>query len=188
MKPAWTITDGIHTLQTPQGTAFLCSWLNPSYTHGVIVHTDGRITHVPNTDWYASQDHMRALPGKPTSRGKHGQIYESSFHAARAFCEWKLAPVPAPEPLPETTDGLDLADARQALGLAPAPRFFANVLEVCRPSPACPHCSDSGVVETGNNDLPCEHCPKGDTAVFYVAGQSSPIDGAQLKANRRRGL
>ena len=30
----------------------------------------------------------------------------------------------------------------------------------------CRHCNDSGVIETGNNDLPCEHCPKGQTAVF----------------------
>lgn len=187
MNPTWTVTEGIHTLQTPQGTAFLCSWLNPSYAHGVIVHTDGRITRVPNTDWFANQDHMRDLPGKPTSRGKHGQIYGSSFRAARAFCEWQLS-LAAPAPPDEPADGLDLSDDHKALGFTPAPRFFASVPEIFRPAPTCPHCSDSGVIETGNNDLPCEHCPAGDRAVFYVAGQPRPLTGVQIKANRRRGL
>jgi len=37
----------------------------------------------------------------------------------------------------------------------------------------CSHCNDSGVIETGNNDLACEHCPKGQGAVFNT------MDGRQ---------
>lgn len=45
---------------------------------------------------------------------------------------------------------------------------------------ACKKCNDTGVVETGNNDLPCD-CPKGDTALFNQAGVSGPVTGAELK-------
>jgi hypothetical protein len=45
----------------------------------------------------------------------------------------------------------------------------------------CPKCNDTGVIETGNNDLPCD-CPKGDTALFNSAWvKGGPITGAQLK-------
>ena len=30
----------------------------------------------------------------------------------------------------------------------------------------CKHCNDTGVNETGNNDLPCEECALGATAIF----------------------
>lgn len=32
----------------------------------------------------------------------------------------------------------------------------------------CTRCNDTGVIETGNNDLPCD-CEAGQTAVFNVA-------------------
>lgn len=37
----------------------------------------------------------------------------------------------------------------------------------------CKKCNDTGVWETGNNDLPCEECPLGATAIF------STVDGQQ---------
>lgn len=43
----------------------------------------------------------------------------------------------------------------------------------------CPKCKDTGVWETGNNDLPCE-CPAGKTALFNVAGFAHPVRGADL--------
>jgi hypothetical protein len=33
----------------------------------------------------------------------------------------------------------------------------------------CNKCGDTGIIETGNNDLPCD-CPKGKLAEFNVAG------------------
>ena len=35
---------------------------------------------------------------------------------------------------------------------------------------SCPKCRGTGVIETGNNDLPCD-CPAGDTAEFSVCVQ-----------------
>ncbi len=34
----------------------------------------------------------------------------------------------------------------------------------------CTKCNDTGVIDTGNNDLPCESCIKGKTALFNVGG------------------
>ena len=34
--------------------------------------------------------------------------------------------------------------------------------------PKCKTCNDTGIEETGNNDLPCDDCPAGDTAEFNV--------------------
>lgn len=45
--------------------------------------------------------------------------------------------------------------------------------------PTCERCDDTGVIETGNNDLPCA-CRAGDTAVFNVAGIGQ-IAGRELK-------
>lgn len=47
--------------------------------------------------------------------------------------------------------------------------------------PACISCNDTGVIDTGNNELPCDQCPKGDTAKFNVAGVKGPITGAEVK-------
>lgn len=46
-------------------------------------------------------------------------------------------------------------------------------------TPKCLKCNDTGVFETGNNDLPCE-CPAGKTALFNVAGFANPVRGADL--------
>ena len=46
--------------------------------------------------------------------------------------------------------------------------------------PNCNKCQDTGVIDTGNNDLPCE-CPAGDTAKFNQAGVAGPITGRQVK-------
>lgn len=43
----------------------------------------------------------------------------------------------------------------------------------------CEKCKDTGVWETGNNDLPCD-CPAGKTALFNVAGFPGPVRGADL--------
>ena len=44
----------------------------------------------------------------------------------------------------------------------------------------CNKCNDTGVIETGNNDLPCS-CPAGDTALFNETGVRGPITGRQVK-------
>lgn len=43
----------------------------------------------------------------------------------------------------------------------------------------CKLCGDTGVDETGNNDLPCD-CPAGDTALFRVCGRGT-ITGAEVR-------
>ncbi|HEY4515232.1 MAG TPA: hypothetical protein VJJ22_03700 [Candidatus Paceibacterota bacterium] len=43
----------------------------------------------------------------------------------------------------------------------------------------CKYCGGTGVIETGNNDLPCP-CPAGDTAKFSVAGEGF-LTGAEIK-------
>ena len=45
----------------------------------------------------------------------------------------------------------------------------------------CTHCNDTGVIETGNNDLPCT-CSMGDKALFNNAWvNGGPITGAEVK-------
>lgn len=46
----------------------------------------------------------------------------------------------------------------------------------------CNRCRDKGVIETGNNDLPCP-CPAGDTALFNVCevGFTGQKTGKQIK-------
>ncbi len=44
----------------------------------------------------------------------------------------------------------------------------------------CSKCDDTGVIETGNNDLPC-NCPAGETAQFNTAGVEGPVTGAEMR-------
>mgnify|MGYP001560599678 CR=1 FL=1 len=44
----------------------------------------------------------------------------------------------------------------------------------------CTKCNDTGVIETGNNDLPCD-CPAGDEALFNEMGVIGPVTGAEVK-------
>jgi hypothetical protein len=44
----------------------------------------------------------------------------------------------------------------------------------------CTKCNDTGVIDTGNNDLPCD-CPSGDKATFNVAGVTGKTSGAEVK-------
>ena len=46
--------------------------------------------------------------------------------------------------------------------------------------PKCRKCNDTGVIETGNNDLPCD-CPAGDTALFNQAGVDGLVTGAEIR-------
>ena len=46
--------------------------------------------------------------------------------------------------------------------------------------PKCIKCNDAGVIETGNNDLPCD-CPAGATALFNTAGVEGPVTGAEVQ-------
>ncbi len=46
--------------------------------------------------------------------------------------------------------------------------------------PKCVKCNDTGSIDTGNNDLPCD-CPAGDTALFNTTGVEGPVTGAELK-------
>lgn len=45
---------------------------------------------------------------------------------------------------------------------------------------ACSRCKDTGVIETGNNDLPCT-CLAGDTALFNQAGVRGQVTGAEIR-------
>jgi hypothetical protein len=45
--------------------------------------------------------------------------------------------------------------------------------------PTCRDCNNTGVIETGNNDIPC-HCPAGNTAVFNCTGEGQ-LTGAEIK-------
>ena len=44
----------------------------------------------------------------------------------------------------------------------------------------CQKCNDTGSIDTGNNDLPCD-CPAGDTALFNTCGVIGPVSGSQVK-------
>lgn len=46
--------------------------------------------------------------------------------------------------------------------------------------PKCKKCNDTGVEETGNNDLPCD-CPAGRTARFNVAGVDGQVTGEEIE-------
>lgn len=46
--------------------------------------------------------------------------------------------------------------------------------------PKCTNCNDTGVIETGNNDLPCD-CPAGATALFNQAGVEGPVTGEEVR-------
>lgn len=46
--------------------------------------------------------------------------------------------------------------------------------------PKCLKCNDTGVYETGNNDLPCD-CAAGATALFNTVGVDGPVTGAELQ-------
>ncbi len=66
-------------------------------------------------------------------------------------------------------------------GISVAARHISGTVIV-----ACAACRDTGVIETGNNDHPCD-CSAGDRAMFNVAGQG-PLTGAQIKRERATGL
>ena len=40
--------------------------------------------------------------------------------------------------------------------------------------PKCAECNDTGIIDTGNNDLPCD-CPAGATALFSVTGMGRTL-------------
>jgi PleD family two-component response regulator len=47
----------------------------------------------------------------------------------------------------------------------------------------CKYCLDTGVIETGNNDLPC-FCPAGDKAQFNISEvEGRSVTGAEVKAH-----
>ncbi|MDP3779398.1 MAG: hypothetical protein Q8R30_05145 [bacterium] len=46
--------------------------------------------------------------------------------------------------------------------------------------PRCVECGDTGIVETGNNDLPCD-CPVGDIALFNEAGVEGLVTGTEIR-------
>jgi len=45
---------------------------------------------------------------------------------------------------------------------------------------ACEECGDKGIIETGNNDLPCE-CPAGDKALFNIASVDGLVTGKEIR-------
>ncbi|MBI4118314.1 MAG: hypothetical protein HY455_02165 [Parcubacteria group bacterium] len=46
--------------------------------------------------------------------------------------------------------------------------------------PKCKACNDTGSIDTGNNDLPCD-CPAGAKALFNQAGVTGPVTGAEVR-------
>jgi hypothetical protein len=62
-------------------------------------------------------------------------------------------------------------------------RLNANPLKLCKGKDlmVCKKCNDTGIIETGNNDLPCE-CSAGDVALFNDA-EYGLISGKALKFN-----
>ena len=44
----------------------------------------------------------------------------------------------------------------------------------------CKKCNDTGIWETGNNDLPCD-CPMGDSALFNMCGVTGPVTGKEMR-------
>ncbi len=44
----------------------------------------------------------------------------------------------------------------------------------------CPKCNNTGSIETGTGDLPCD-CPFGDTAQFRIAGVGGLVTGREIK-------
>lgn len=44
----------------------------------------------------------------------------------------------------------------------------------------CKKCNGTGVIETGNNDLPCD-CPAGDKALFNNAEVKGAVTGAEVR-------
>lgn len=44
----------------------------------------------------------------------------------------------------------------------------------------CSMCGDTGVYETGNNDLPCG-CPAGAKALFNIAGVVGQVTGEEVR-------
>lgn len=77
---SWLKVGDFSVLRVPNGIACLTEWANPSYCHGVIMYSDGRVEAVPTTDHHANQSHMKGLAGP----------FTSSRDAAMAFVESKL--------------------------------------------------------------------------------------------------
>ncbi len=50
----------------------------------------------------------------------------------------------------------------------------------------CLRCDDMGVIETGNNDLPCV-CPLGAIALFNVAGVNGAVTGTEIRRHFQNG-
>jgi hypothetical protein len=46
--------------------------------------------------------------------------------------------------------------------------------------PLCNECNDTGIIETGNNDLPC-NCPAGSKARFNRVGVIGTVTGEEIK-------
>ncbi len=44
----------------------------------------------------------------------------------------------------------------------------------------CQKCRDTGVIEMGNNDLPCD-CIAGSKALFNQAGVEGPVTGTEIR-------
>lgn len=90
-----------------------------------------------------------------------------------------------------TTDGPTIG-GEDLMGLDPVERraLIRSVVMGEDPAPAvkatlaigCKLCRDTGVIETGNNDLPCD-CRCGDRALFNSEGRT--MTGAEIKARYR---
>lgn len=77
-----------------------------------------------------------------------------------------------------------LWERRKAQAVAVAEASTAPVVKTV-PTFACVRCKDTGVIDTGNNDLPCD-CAHGDTALFNVTGRTGLVSGLVLKTEGTR--
>ena len=46
--------------------------------------------------------------------------------------------------------------------------------------PTCQKCNNTGEIETGNNDLPCD-CPSGAAVLFNQAGVTGSVTGGEIR-------
>lgn len=115
------------------------------------------------------------LPWRAAENGTHiltRQGHELSRFASREARDLAVGAVNGAGELLARIDGLelDLEAARKALAQVLAERDAVPAkTPTPTPPPVCQRCGDTGVIETGNNDVGC-HCDAGKTAKFSWVG------------------
>jgi len=113
-----------------------------------------------------------------------GRKFEGEIHPEELFtCQLSRAISNNKSPIDALAFLADWGTKNLAGTVEEESRLGLWFLERDKQTPKCEKCNDTGVIETGNNDLPCD-CPAGDTAIFTVAGEGQ-LTGKELR-NRRR--